>query len=358
LLMVLWGVPMTLRTARRLYNLAEIVAAWAAIDVFLVSIIAAVMEIGALSQEVISSAFGPIESVVCELVTSLPPTVINAVLHAVGLGSLDLTNGCALFRVDAVLQRGCWLIVAAIFLVEIASHIIMELCEASISERMAMLSAYHRSRGISPRRSTRNLLTREQQQQGEEDDETGRHATTSTSTMPPRESVVMFTSPGSVSTATIEPLLRGGNNVVPTSRSLRRLLTAQELGSERFVGRFFDFFYGPFPRNLWPYLVWAGLMRRVEWEEIGRDLHEDLVQHSPSPAVVVIGAAGAGGGGGRGASSAVVVVGAGAGGLNNASAATLVEQFQHYGSQQQHNQHDDGGSAGGDSWVADSPHVR
>jgi hypothetical protein len=240
LLMVIWSVPMTLATTRRLHHLAKVVAAWSAMDVFLISIIAAVLEIGQLSSEVISSAFGPLESVVCEVMEKLPPPVLNAILHAVGLPSLDLSGGCTLFRVDAVLQEGCWILMIAVLVSEIAAHIVVELCEASISERMAMLSAYHRANNplISPRRqaASRREIT------------TGQ-----------------------------------ANACVPAdvpTRSLRRLLSAQEAGAQNFVGSWFDFLYGPFPREMWGALAGCGFMKRVDWIEIGHELHEDLVEVS------------------------------------------------------------------------------
>jgi len=232
LLMVLWAVPMSLKNAKRLHDLAHVVAAWAAMDVFLVAIIAAVMEIGKLSAEVISSAFGPLEATLCEVIELLPPPVLNAILHAVGLPSLDMNGGCTLFRVDAELQAGCWILLIAVLICEIVAHIIVELGEAAISERMAMLSAYHRAKNplISPRRRSRR------QAAFVEDEE------------------------------------------APT-RTLRRLLNAQEVGAQNFVGSWFDFVYGPFPRRMWGALV-CGFMKRVDWVEVGQDLHEDMVEVS------------------------------------------------------------------------------
>lgn len=72
------------------------------------------------------------------------------------------------------------------------------------------------------------------------------------------------------------PLLgANGGGVDP---NLRRLLSAQEIGSKSFIGSWFDFFYGPFPRKLWFRLVDMGLMNRVEWDEIAQDLRPDLVE--------------------------------------------------------------------------------
>jgi hypothetical protein len=241
LLMILWSVPMTLVTTKRLHHLAEVVAAWSAMDVFLVSIIAAVMEIGQLSAEVISSAFGPIEGTLCEVLEAIPLPVLNAIFHQIGLNPLDLSKGCQLFRVDAVLHSGCWILLAAVLICEVIAHIIMELCEASISERMAMLSAYHRAKNplISPRR--RAAITR---------------------------------------TTSDAYLARASMDIVAQNKHLRRLLSAQEIGSKNFVGSWFDFLYGPFPRGLWGALVDCRLMKRVDWEDIGQDLRADLVEQS------------------------------------------------------------------------------
>ena len=255
-LMVLWSVPMTLKTSRRLLSFVEVIAAWSALDVFLVSIMAAVLEIGALSQEVISSAFGSLEATVCELLGSLPPAVLDAVLHAVGLPSLDLSRGCALFRVDAELSEGCWLLLAAVLACEVCSHVVTEFAEAAIAERMAMLSAYHRVRGRSPSRNPR--------------DNAAAAAAEAAAAAADQQRVMLLFTPDSNTGETRPP-------VPPASRQLRRLLSAQEYGSASFVGAWADIFYGPFPRPVWKYLVGCGCMRRVEWEEIGSDLREDLV---------------------------------------------------------------------------------
>jgi len=252
-LMVLWSVPMTLKTSRRLLSFVEVIAAWSALDVFLVSIMAAVLEIGALSQEVISSAFGSLEATVCELLGALPPAVLDAVLHAVGLPSLDLSRGCALFRVDAELSEGCWLLLAAVLACEVCSHIVTEFAEAAISERMAMLSAYHRVRGRSPSRNPNDA------------------SAAAAAAAADQQRVMLLFTPDATSGETRPP-------VPPASRQLRRLLSAQEHGSASFVGAWADIFYGPFPRPVWKYLVGCGCMRRVEWEEIGSDLREDLVE--------------------------------------------------------------------------------
>ena len=241
LLMIIWTVPLTLAVAKRLHHLAEVIAAWSAMDVFLISIIAAVMEIGQLSSEVLSSGFGSIEEEICKILNAVPLPVINAILNAIGLPDLDLSKGCSLFRVDAQLQSGCWVLLAAVLICEIVAHIIMELAEASVAERMAMLSAYHRAKNplISPRRSSSTReITR------------GMSAVFA----PPSELIA--------------------------SRSVRRLISAQEVGSQNFVGSWFDFFYGPFPRRMWVGLVKIRLMKRVEWPQIGEELHEDLVEQS------------------------------------------------------------------------------
>lgn len=245
LLMVLWSVPMTLKTTKRLYSLATILSAWSALDVFLVSIVAAVLEIGQLSAEVISYAFGGIEGTVCGLLGSLPPKLVNEILHAVGLPSLDLTHGCKLFGVDATIFSGTWILFFAILASEVAAHLVMEMCEASISERMAMLSAYHRSR------NTRSPVHR-------------RRRVTSSLVSPPL-------SAASTTTTT-------GESAVSNNPNLRRLVSAQEIGSKSFVGSWSDDFYGPFPRSFWLKLVSFGLMRRVEWDQISQDLRPDLVE--------------------------------------------------------------------------------
>lgn len=203
-----------------------------------------------MSSEVIGSSFGNIEATICELLTSIPPELLNALLHALGLPSISFEKGCSLFRVDAEFHQGCWILLVAVLLCEVVAHVIMELGEAAISERMAMLSAYHRSRNplVPPTRTDH----------------------------PPRRvenqglSVVV-----SHATSEAEDM---GHDV--SSHAVRRLLVAQEVGSLYFVGSWFDFLYGGFPRRMWTGLVKMGLMKRVPWMDIGGELRADLVNES------------------------------------------------------------------------------
>jgi len=272
LLALLWSVPMTLRHTRRLFHLIEVIAAWSAMDVFIVSVIASVLEIGGLSQDVIGDAFGSIQDTVCRLLNALPPDFLNQILNAVGLPDLDLSNGCTLFRVDSILLAGCWLLLLAVIACELFSHIVMELAEASITERMAMLSAYHRTRVvISPG------LVGDGGDSNNDDDGGG---------------VILGGGGDSINDRTNTDNDELNRSSLVPSRSLRILLEQQEEGAEDFVGSWFDFMYGPFPRKMWAYMADFGLMRRVEWSEVGAQLHDELVRDSP-PDVVT-------GGGGNG----------------------------------------------------------
>jgi hypothetical protein len=315
-LVVLWAVPMTLSSTKRVFHLCQIVQSWAALDVLLVSLIAAVVEIGGLSASVLGDAFGSQQAAICKLLKALPRPLLNAVLKAVGLPPLDSElDECMLFRVDASLLDGCWMLVYSVAAWGICTHLIMEFAAASIDERTRVLMALVRkSEGgldddednpIDPYELLRIVNTegdQQQQQQGRADAnveparqhllQSGAHSDSAGAV-----EAAGASQPGGArqtrrASATSQRLLRhttGGTvesaeldefedeNVDSSFRHsvyLKKILKAQEEGARLFMGTYFgDCMYGPFPRVWYPLLSRAGILYKVNWNQVGFDVH-------------------------------------------------------------------------------------
>lgn len=261
-LAILWSFPFTLRTTKKFFHICQFLQAWAALDVFLISIIAACLEIGGLSSSVIGDAFGGIQSTVCTLLEKLPPKILDAILHEVGLPSIDNElNECALFRVDAVLLEGCWMLLFSVCMWGIMTHVVMEFADASIEERtiIATVLCNYYDDGNSDNEDSDAvdpyLLLRVRSP-----DET------------PSENV---TSP---------PLRLQNFGSSTTEREaiqsiyVKEIIKAQESGASRFMGTYFgDCMYGPFPRSWWTRLCNIKILKRVAWEELSYNVHARLL---------------------------------------------------------------------------------
>ena len=261
-LAILWSFPFTLRTTKKVFHICQFLQAWAALDVFLISIIAACLEIGGLSSSVIGDAFGGIQSTVCTLLEKLPPEILDAILHEVGLPSIDdELEDCALFRVDAVLLEGCWMLLFSVCMWGVMTHVIMEFADASIEERTIIAtvlcsyyddssSANEDSEAVDP-----YLLLRVRSP-----DET------------PSDDVL---SP--------VPRLQGFGNSANEREAIqsiyvKEIIKAQENGASRFMGTYFgDCMYGPFPRSWWTKLCKVRILKRVPWEELSYNVHARLL---------------------------------------------------------------------------------
>mmetsp|Transcript_20185 Transcript_20185/g.26197 ORF Transcript_20185/g.26197 Transcript_20185/m.26197 type:complete len:283 (-) Transcript_20185:56-904(-) len=256
LLAILWSVPLNLASFKRLYGFTKFCQAWSALDVFLISIIAAVVEIGGLSESVIGDAFGSIQETLCKLLKEMPEKILDDILHAVGLPSIDAElEECALFRVEAVLLEGCWMLLFGVISCAIATHLIMEFSEAAIQERLLVAKVF------SKKGSELN------------DDEV-------------MDPYVMFRQSAPVEVSeTLSPRFHraGSFEDIADSRkvaSLHAIIKAQEEGGKMFLGSYFgDGMYGPFPRAWWNRFCSIKLVYKVDWDKTGFDLHAALLMN-------------------------------------------------------------------------------
>jgi hypothetical protein len=116
IVLILWLIPLPLGFARRLLFVAEVVSAWAALDVFAVSLLVALFEIRQFAQFIIGDK--------CDLINQLLRDYASAVFPA------GETPKC--FDVHTVLLDGVWVLVAAFVAYFLISWYVTHLCHAAL----------------------------------------------------------------------------------------------------------------------------------------------------------------------------------------------------------------------------------
>ena len=114
----LWFVPLPRRAQKFLYSLAEILNAWSCLDVFVVAIMAAILEISQFTSFIVGDK--------CD--------AINPFISKYFYDILDGHETC--FEVQAYLQSGCWLLFIAAIIFFISSNIVMKVCRNALDERL------------------------------------------------------------------------------------------------------------------------------------------------------------------------------------------------------------------------------
>lgn len=271
---------MTLSSTISFYRFLSILQSWAALDVFIVSIIAAVLEIGKLSSSILEDNFGSQQDEICDILKK--PAVDWLITHVLGLPSM--ANDCVLFRVSAVLNDGCWMLLAGVIAWGICAHLVMEFAEASIQERLMVLKVLC-SKGENPETQQPDpyelmrIFTN-----------TGSHEFDQASDFR-LESEFRIVDDGSGNASEGDELLSEEQrmNMVTydfSADSFSRaqlkyftlIMQAQEYGAQHFTGYLFcGKMYGPFPQSFWEPLTKVGIFVRVPWNRVGNDLHLALL---------------------------------------------------------------------------------
>jgi hypothetical protein len=113
-LLFLWLVPLSRKSQRKIYIVTEILNAWSAIDVFVISIIAALLEISQFAQFIIGDR--------CNL--------INQILADYFSNELNGVDKC--FNVVTKLDAGCWLLFGGCISYIISSIVVMRTCHRAL----------------------------------------------------------------------------------------------------------------------------------------------------------------------------------------------------------------------------------
>lgn len=117
-LFVLWVFPMVPATQRRWFHVAEVLNAWSALEVFVVSVIAALLEIRQFAQFIIGSR--------CD--------EINVILAKYLNKELDGDDRC--FDVQAYLQNGCWVLFGACLFSIVTGMLVMRMSHRAIRDNI------------------------------------------------------------------------------------------------------------------------------------------------------------------------------------------------------------------------------
>ena len=118
ILIVLWFIPMPRKYQQILYNIAEILNAWSCIDVFVIALIAGVVQIAQFAEFMVGDR--------CDF--------INPLIQNYFYKYLDGHDSC--FEVQTYLLEGSWLFFSAAITFFIASFVILKVCRNALNERL------------------------------------------------------------------------------------------------------------------------------------------------------------------------------------------------------------------------------
>ena len=117
-IMFLWFIPLPRKIQKFLYTIAEILNAWSCLDVFVIAIIAAILQISQFTEFIVGDK--------CD--------TINPFIDKYFYDFLNGHNNC--FEVQAYLQSGCWILFIAAIMFFILTKIVMKVCRNALEERL------------------------------------------------------------------------------------------------------------------------------------------------------------------------------------------------------------------------------
>jgi hypothetical protein len=127
-LMVIWLLPMKRVSHERLFAFAEVLRAWSAMEVFVLSVIAALTELEQFAQFLVGSR--------CDF--------INPILEKYFAPFLNGNTKC--FDVTATLSSGCWIMFVGCFVYILTGQIVMSLCHELVYPTISEISSNKLSR--------------------------------------------------------------------------------------------------------------------------------------------------------------------------------------------------------------------
>lgn len=118
-LLVLWMVPLTYKFQSRLLTITATIHAWSALEVFVISIIAALLELQQFAQFIIGNK--------CDMINKFLRTPLaNGLLHG--------DDKC--FDVEATLKTGCWVLFAACAIYVLVGSLVVRGCHNALKVRL------------------------------------------------------------------------------------------------------------------------------------------------------------------------------------------------------------------------------
>lgn len=116
-LILIWWVPLNSVGQHLAFVAIEVLNAWSAVDVFIVAIIVALLELEQFAKFIIAGKCTAID----QLITIINPTAENPTC----------------FNVRATLSSGTWLLLASVIVLVIIGYFVMFLCNRAINERLS-----------------------------------------------------------------------------------------------------------------------------------------------------------------------------------------------------------------------------
>ena len=120
---VLWIVPLSERAQESLFHMSEILNAWSSLDVFVVSVIAALLELRQFAAFIVGDK--------CNLINQLLRAYFSPALHG--------DDTC--FDVRARLDHGCWTLFAGCVIYIFCAWVISQACHHALAHRRASAHA-------------------------------------------------------------------------------------------------------------------------------------------------------------------------------------------------------------------------
>ena len=117
-LIFLWFTPLPRRAQKICFTVCEILNAWSCLDVFILSIIAAILQISQFTAFIVGDK--------CDS--------IDPYIHKYFYNVLDGHNTC--FEVKAYLQSGAWILFVAAITFFIVSYFVRKICRNALDERL------------------------------------------------------------------------------------------------------------------------------------------------------------------------------------------------------------------------------
>ncbi|KAL6069451.1 Transmembrane protein [Balamuthia mandrillaris] len=116
--LTLWLLPLRPIFQRLLFLVSEVLNAWSSLEVFIVSIVAALLQIDQFAEFIVGDK--------CEAIDDIVEQYLKNFLHG---------EPATCFSVVATLQWGCWLLFIACLVYQLAAFLVMRLCHKIMEER-------------------------------------------------------------------------------------------------------------------------------------------------------------------------------------------------------------------------------
>jgi len=122
-ILLLWLFPMTVRTQRRLFISSEVLNAWASLEVFVISIIASILEISQFAKFIVGDKCDQINVLLKEVSEVLP-------------WLYPPSEQMICFDVKTKLLNGCWVLFGASLGAIVIGQLVTRCCQRALNDRM------------------------------------------------------------------------------------------------------------------------------------------------------------------------------------------------------------------------------